>query len=151
LFLEKINIKDRKYEWLYLLASYSTYIFTHLKLMDASNAYSFISSFFLLSLVSMFLFKAKPNILSTGALSYCVLLCWLFYYRGYDTKELHEIALPYLLCASGVTAGIIIASARSQELKFSAFRDVLESAFFTISIGFWPIYPRLFTILHQIG
>lgn len=149
--LEKLNIKDRKYEWVYLLLSYSIYTFVHFKILDASSSCSLISAFFLFSLVSMVLFKAKPNILSTGALSYCLLLCWLFYYRGYDARALQEIVIPYLLCASGVTAGIVVASARSYELKFSAFRDVLESAFFTIAIGFWPIYPKFFSIIHQIN
>lgn len=148
--LENFNIKDRKYEWIYLLFSFSIYAVAHIKLMDVSNAYAFISAFFFLSIISM-LCKVKPNIISTGALSSCVVLCWLFYYRGYDTKELHEIAVPYLLCASGVIAGMVITATRSYEIKFSPFREVLESAFFTIAIGFWPIYPRLFTLLHQIN
>jgi hypothetical protein len=151
LLLENLNIKNRKYEWVYLFISFSIYIAIHFKIMDENISSFFIFAFILLSISSMLLYKVKPNIVSTGALSYCFMLCWLFYYKGYNARASYEILFPYLLCASGVTVGMVITYVRNYELKFSAFREILETIIFTIFIGFWPIYPRLFATLNQIN
>jgi hypothetical protein len=150
LLLDNLNIKDRKYELVYLLISFSVYVGLHFKIMDDSISLYFIFVFLLLSTISMLFYKVKPNIISTGSLSYCFILCWLFYYKHYNLKESYEIIIPYLLCACGVTAGMVITYARNYELKFSAFREIFETALFTIIIGFWPIYPRLFVALSKI-
>jgi len=148
LFIKKLKITNEKFEWIYLLVSYITYCLAHLKILGDSLAYVFMAVTLAFTLAPIFYFKVKPSIFATGLLSYILVLYWLFIHKGYYQLDIINIIFPYLLCAAGVSTGIVITAVRQQELKFSTLRSIIEAAFFTIAIGFWPVYPRL---LHQFN
>lgn len=145
---KKFNLTHAKIEWIYLSISFIFYSFAHMNILYDSIAYLFMALFLVVTLVPIFYFKISPSIFATGALSYILVLYWLYFHKGYHELDMTNIVIPYLLCAAGVTVGMLITAVRQHELKLSTIRVIVETAFFSIVIGFWPVYPRL---IHQFN